>query len=110
YGHGVDFQCGLADADGDALALLATDADTGVQFQVVADHRYPIQYFRAAADEGGAFHRTGDPAVFDQIRFAGGKRELAAGDVHLATADVRRVQAALDRTDDLLRVARAGQH
>src|SRR3982074_1612468 len=44
----------LADADGHALAVLATGSNTVVELQVVADHRDARQHVRTVADQGGA--------------------------------------------------------
>src|SRR3981081_429764 len=43
----------LADADGHALAVLATGPNTVVELQVVADHRDARQHVRTVADKGG---------------------------------------------------------
>src|SRR5690606_15995727 len=45
-----------------------------------------------------------------QVSLAGGEHELAAGDVHLAAAEVGAVDTLLHRADDLLRIALPGQH
>ena len=43
-------------------------------------------------------------AVLDQVGLGGREHELARGDVHLPATEVHRIQALLDRLDDLLRV------
>jgi len=45
-GHAVDLQRRLTDADRHALAVLAANADTFVEREVVADHRDTMEYFR----------------------------------------------------------------
>ena len=52
----------------------------------------------------------GELAVLDQVASDGGEDEIAVGDVHLAAAEVRAVEAAFHRAEDLLRVALAGEH
>src|SRR5207245_11703687 len=60
----------------------------------------------AVADERGAFDRVGHLAVLDQVRLGGREHELAVGDVDLAAAEIRGVEAFLHAADDLLRVDR----
>jgi cation diffusion facilitator CzcD-associated flavoprotein CzcO len=69
------------------LARLATDANAGIEVEVVADHGDPGQGCRPVADQGGALHRTGDLAVLDEVGLRALEDELAIGDVDLATAE-----------------------
>src|SRR5690606_7631332 len=85
-------------------------AHAAVQLQIVADHGDAIHHLRAVADQRGAFYRSGDLAIFDEIGLAGGEHELAAGDIHLTTTEVGAVDALLHRLDDVFRIAFAGQH
>ena len=50
----------------------------------LADHRHFAHCFRAIADQGGAFHRSGDFAVLDEISLTRREDELPGRDVHLA--------------------------
>src|ERR1700730_14982704 len=100
-GECVDAQRRLTDPHGNALAVLAAGADAIVELQVVADHRDAREHVRAVADERGALERSGDPTVLARARRARGEHELPRGDVHLAAAEVDRVDATLDGGDDL---------
>ena len=84
---------------------LAAGAHAGVERHVVADHRDAGERVRPRADQGGALHRHGDPAVLDQVGLGAGEDELARGDVDLAAAEGLGEEAALDRALDFLRVA-----
>src|SRR5690554_4495947 len=110
HGNLIDLQGGLAHTYGHRLTILATGTDTAVQLQVVADHGYTVHHLGAVADQGRALDRGGDASILDQVGLAGGKHELAAGDVHLAAAEVGAVDTLLHRADDLLRIALPGQH
>src|SRR5690606_33576914 len=50
-GQTVDAQRRLTHAHRHGLALLAADADAGIELQVVADHAHPVQHRRAVADQ-----------------------------------------------------------
>src|SRR5580698_2745172 len=110
YRNTVDAQGRLADADGDALAVLAAGADAVVELEIVADHRYPAQVGRTVADQHGALDRRADFAVLEPIGFRAFEHVFARGDVDLAGAEIDGVDAVLHRGDDLARVAIAGQH
>src|SRR5580704_3900690 len=56
----IDAQGRLADADRDALAVLAAGADAVVEFEIVADHRHPVQVGRPVADQHGTLDRRAD--------------------------------------------------
>ena len=105
-GHPIELDGGHADADGNALTVFAAGADAFVERQIVADHRYIFQSFRAVADQGRVANGGGDLAVFDEVGFAGGEDEFAAGDIDRSTAEVDRVETALDAADDVLRERR----
>src|SRR5580704_14572130 len=109
-GDAVDAQGRLADADGDALAVLAASADAVVELEIVADHRYAAQVGRPVADQHGAFDRRADFAVLEPIGFRALEHVFARGDVDLTAAEIDGVDAVLHRGDDLARVAVAGQH
>ena len=47
----VNAQGGLTDADRHTLTFFAAGADTGVQFQIVADHGHAHQHIGAVADQ-----------------------------------------------------------
>ena len=89
----VDLEGGLADADGDALPFFTTDANAGVEGEIITDHRDLVHGGRAVADKGGAFDWLGHFAIFDQVGFAGGEDELTGGNVYLASAKVDGVEA-----------------
>src|SRR5207237_5442792 len=109
-GQPVHAQRRLADPDRDALAVLAAGPDAIVEPQIVADHCDLGHRVGAVADQRRALDRGADLPVFDQIRFRGGEDELARGDIDATAAEIDRVEAALDRAHDLLRVVLAGQH
>ena len=54
-----------------------------------------LERLRPHADERRALHRPADLAVLNQVRLAHLEDEVAVGDVHLAAAEVRAVQALL---------------
>src|SRR5215211_5877110 len=106
----VHAQGGLADTDGDALAVLAAGADAGVELEVVADHADALQVGRAVADQHGALERRADLAVLDPVGLGAVEHVLARRDVHLAAAEIYRIDAVLHRRDDLARRVGSGQH
>src|SRR5580692_9987953 len=110
YRNTVDAQGWLADADRDALAVLAASADAVIELEIVADHRHPVQVGRPVADQHGALDRRTDFAVLEPIGFRALEHVFARGDVDLAAAEIDGVDAVLHRGDDLARIAVAGQH
>src|SRR6185369_13474484 len=100
----IDTQGRLADADRHALAILAAGADTGVELEVVADHRDAGHRVGAVADQRRALDRAGHLAVLDEVGLAHRKDELAAGDIDLAATEIGGIDPFLDRGDDFLRV------
>src|SRR5580704_2243915 len=106
----VDAQCRLADTDGHALTVLSAGADTVVERKVVADHGDAMQVSRAVADQHGALDRCADFAVFDPVSFGALKDVFARSDVDLAAAEIRRVDAVLDRGYNFAGLAVAGEH
>src|ERR1700734_296286 len=109
-GDAVDAQGGLADADGNPLAVLAAGADAVVELEIVADHRHPVQVGRAIADQHGALDRRADFAVLEPIGFGALEHVFARSDVDLAATEIDGIDAVLHRGDDLAWVAVAGQH
>src|SRR5271167_2578887 len=67
----VHAQGRLADADRDALSILAAGADPVVEAEVVADHRDLGKRLGAVADQCSAFDCRADLAVLDQIGLGG---------------------------------------
>src|SRR5579871_2749698 len=67
HGQAGDLQGRLADAHGDALAVLAADADAGVEAEVVADQGHAGQRRGAVADQGRALDRRRHLAVLDEV-------------------------------------------
>ena len=106
----VDAQGRLAYPDGYALAFLVAGADTGVEAHVVADHGNVRQRIRSIADERRTPDRIGDLAVLDHIGLVSGEHELAADDIDLAAAEICRIQAVADRSDDLGGIPVAVEH
>ena len=70
-GQAVNAQGGLAHTDRHALAFLAAGANPAVELHVVADHGDALEALGAAANQGGAFDRVLDLAVFDPISLTG---------------------------------------
>ena len=89
--HHLQLQGWLPDPDRHALPLLATDADPGIQRQIVADHGDLLHRLGPVANQGRPLERRGDLAILDEIGLGGREDKLAGGDIHLATAEVRRV-------------------
>ena len=73
------------------------------RLQIVAHHADVLERLRAVADQRGVAHRAGQLAIFDQIAFGGREDEIAAGDIHLAAAEIGAVQALRHRAHDILR-------
>src|ERR1700730_9049122 len=109
-GQAVHLKGWNADSDGNGLSVFAAGADAFIELQIIAYHGHTSKNVWAVADQSGALDRGGDVAVLDKIGFRGGENEFAVGDVHLAAAEVYRVHAALDRTDDVLGIILARQH
>ena len=95
HGHFVDLHGRNADAHRHALSFFSAHADALVELQVVAHHADVFQSLRSVADQRRAAHRPRQLAVFDQITFRRGENEVAAGDVHLSSAESRAIQALL---------------
>src|SRR5215831_3050880 len=93
HGQGIDAQRRLADADRDALAVLAAGADAGIERHVVADQPDLGQRLGAGADQGRALDRRTELAVLDQVALGDGEYELARHDVDLAAAEIGAVEA-----------------
>src|SRR5215212_8490490 len=103
-------QRGLADAYRHALAVLAAGADTGVQRQIVADHRNAVQVGRAVADQHRALERRAHLAVLDLVRLGALEHVLPGRDVDLTAAEIGSIDAVLDRGEDFGGVALPGEH
>src|ERR1700687_937490 len=106
----VDSNRWQPDAHWHRLAILAAGPDTRVEREVISHHRDARQHVGAVADKRRALHRPSHFAVFDQVSLARGENKLAIGDVHLSAAEVHRVEAFLDRLDDVFRRRFAGEH
>src|SRR6185295_15189264 len=106
----INPQSRLADADRDALTFLSASADARIEAHVVADHGHMGQRIRPVANEGRTLDWVGDLAVLDHIGFGCGEHKLAAYDIDLAPAEVRRVQAIFYLADDLGRILGAVEH
>src|SRR6202000_3015567 len=87
----------LADTDRHTLTILAAGADLGVERQIAADHRDPMQVGRSVTDQHCAFQGRADLAVFDPIGLGALEYIFAGRDVDLATAEIRGKNAVLDR-------------
>src|SRR5439155_705265 len=88
----------------DRLALLATGANALVELEVATDARDARQRIGTVADQRRALDRRGHAPVLDQVGLARREDELPARDVHLPAAEGHRIEPALDRFDDLLRL------
>src|ERR1043166_130048 len=99
-GESFDAHGRQADADRDALSVLAAHADARIELQVGTDERYAREGVRTVADERRALDRALDPAVLDPVGLGGGEHELATGDVDLASAEIHGVETALHRGND----------
>jgi len=78
------------------LTIFAAGTHAAVELQIVADHGHAVHHFRTIANQRCTLDRRGNLAVFDQVGFAGGEHEFAAGDIYLATAQIGAVDALLD--------------
>ena len=85
--HHLQLQSRLPNPDRHALPLLATDADPGVQRQIVADHGDLLHRLGSVADEGRPLEWRGDLAILDEIGLGSREDKLAGGDIHLAAAE-----------------------
>src|SRR5262249_4734754 len=94
----------------DALAVFAAGADAFIELQVVAHHAHVLERFRPVADQGGVADGARESAIFNEIAFGSRENEVAAGDVHLATAEVPAVHALRYGLDDLFGIALACEH
>src|SRR5262249_14076618 len=74
------------------------------------DHADAVEVGWAVANQHGALQRRAYFAVLDSIGLGHVEHVLARGDVDLTAAEVDRVDAVLDRRDDLGRVVAARQH
>src|SRR5262249_9749066 len=81
-----------------------------VQLQIVPHHAHACEHIGTIADECRTFERRTELAILDGIRLTRGEHELAGGDINLAAAEVDSIDAALDGTDDLLRIMRTRPH
>src|SRR5438445_1014731 len=115
YGRAADGQ--VVDADRrkphthrDRLALLAAGTHALVQLEVAPDAYDTRQRLGAVADQRRALDRRGHASVLDEIGLARREDELPAGDVDLTAAEAHRVEPALDRLDDVLRVVLPRRH
>ncbi len=78
--------------------------------EVAADQVDLLERLRPAAHQRRALDGVLDLSVLDPERLAGGKHELATGDVDLPTTEVGGIQTTLDAGHDLARVLVASQH
>src|SRR5262249_43162907 len=74
------------------------------------DHADAVEVGWAVANQHGALQRRAYFAVLDSIGLGHVEHVLARGDVDLTAAEVDRVDAVLDRRDDLGRVVAARKH
>ncbi len=73
------------------MPCLAARTDARVHFAVIADGAHLAQGRGAVADQGGAFYRIFDFAVFYLIGLGAAEHEFAVGDVYLPAAEIHRV-------------------
>src|SRR5690606_25790129 len=93
HGQRVELDGWHADADGDALAVLATRPHAVGQLEVVADHAHGRQRLGAVADQVDALEWRPELAVFDQVALGQREHEVAVGDVDLAAGELLGVHA-----------------
>src|SRR6185295_751140 len=103
-GDAIHAQRRLTDADRHALAILAAGADTGVEREIVADHADAMQVARTVADQHRTLDRRADLAVLQSVGLGALEHVFARRDVDLPAAERHRIDAVLDRCDDLLRI------
>ena len=90
----------MANADGYALAILATGANARVQFHVVANHGNPRQGIGTIADQGCTLDGCADFSVIYQIGFGCRKHELARCDINLAATKINGIEPGFDAFND----------
>ena len=78
-------------------------ANTAVQCHVIANHADFRHRIWHVANQGCAFDRGTDLAVFDQIGLGGSKHEFARSDIHLTATEIDRIDALFHRGDNLVR-------
>ncbi len=89
---------------------LPAGANAVIEFQVITDHGDLAHGIGSVADQGCAFHRGADLAIFDHVGLGGGKDEFPAGDINLATTEIDGVNAFLDGGEDFLWAMLTVQH
>src|ERR1700680_711629 len=82
-GNPLHAQGGLADSDRNALAVLATGADAGIELEVIADHGDTVEVGRAVPDQHGALEGLRKLAVLDLVSLGHLEHVLARGDIDL---------------------------
>ena len=100
----------MANANRHALALLAASTNAGVKCHVIGNHADLGQRIRPIANQGRAFHRRTNLAVFNQIGFRSAEDEFAGGDIHLPAAEIHRVKPALHTAQHFFGRMGAAQH
>ena len=97
----VDFQSRLTDTDRHRLSFLAAGTNTAIEFEIRTDHRDLAKHSRTVTDEHCAFDRSSQLSFLDEISLVHGENEFARRNVNLAAAEVWRINALINRSNDL---------
>ena len=100
----------MTDTDRHRLSFLAAGTNAAIEFEIRTDHRDLAKYSRPVTDEHCTFDRSGQLSFLDEIGLVHGENEFARRNVDLAAAEVRRVNAFVYRSYDLLGIVLACQH
>src|SRR5215472_13932737 len=92
------------------LALLAADSDAFVKLEIMAHHADVFESLGSVADERGAADGPGELSVFDQVALRSGEDEIAAGDIHLASAESGAVDPFRHAADNFFGIAISREH
>src|SRR5216117_2276652 len=57
------------DADWNGLAVLSTNTDTMIQFEIISHRCHLTQHGRTVTDQGRTLHRRRDFSIFNQVGF-----------------------------------------
>ena len=92
------------------MSILATGSNAFVQTQVGPYHGNALENLWPATNQGSPSDGASHPAVFNEKGLAGRKNKLSIRNIHLPPAEVNRINALLDRADDILGQGLPGQH
>src|SRR6187399_928622 len=89
----TDLDRGQPHGYGNSLAFLPANAHALIQLQVIPNHCHFAKNHWAISNERRTFHRKSDPAIFDEIRFAGTEYKFSARDIHLSATKVDGIES-----------------